>query len=85
VISELNKNDNFTSEITIFIKLGNHGISDMSVVRVKIKKNRYNLLSSDEIKTYDHITCDVKVKIVIDFSYLNDMDLSVFIQSDHLY
>ena len=57
-------------------------IFDMSVVRVKIKKNRYNLLSSDEIKTYDHITCDVKVKIVIDFSYLNDMDLSVFIKSN---
>jgi hypothetical protein len=40
------------------------------------------LLSSDELKTYDYSTCDVKVKIVIDFSYLNDMDLSVFIKSN---
>ena len=28
------------------------------------------LLSSDELKTYDHSSCDIKVKIVIDFSYL---------------
>jgi hypothetical protein len=34
------------------------------------------LLSSDELKTYDHSACDIKIKIVIDFSYLNDMDLS---------
>jgi hypothetical protein len=27
------------------------------------------LLSSDELKTYDHSACDIKVKIVIDFSY----------------
>jgi hypothetical protein len=38
------------------------------------------LLSSDELKTYDHSACDIKVKIVIDFSYLKDMDLSVFSQ-----
>ena len=40
------------------------------------------LLSSDELKTYDHRACDIKVKIVIDFSYLNDMDLSVFFKSN---
>ena len=33
------------------------------------------LLSSDELKTYDHSACDIKINIVIDFSYLNDMDL----------
>jgi len=42
---------------------------------------RLNLLSSDELKTYDPSGCDIKVKIVIDFSYLNDMDLSVFFKS----
>jgi hypothetical protein len=37
------------------------------------------LLSSNELKTYDHSACDIKVTIVIDFSYLIDMDLlSVF-------
>jgi hypothetical protein len=40
------------------------------------------LLSSDELKTYDHSACDIKVKIVIDFSYLDDMDLSVFFKSN---
>ena len=40
------------------------------------------LLSSDELKTYDHSVCDIKVKIVIDFSYLNDMDLIVFFKSN---
>jgi len=35
-----------------------------------------------ELKTYDHSACDIKVKIVIDFSYLNDMDLSVFFKSN---
>jgi hypothetical protein len=40
------------------------------------------LLSFDELKTYDHSACDIKVKIVIDFSYLNDMDLSVFFKSN---
>jgi len=34
------------------------------------------VLSSDESKTYDHSACEIEVKIVIDFSYLNDMDLS---------
>ena len=38
------------------------------------------LFSSDELKTYDHSACDIKVKIVIDFS--NDMDLSVFFKSN---
>jgi hypothetical protein len=40
------------------------------------------LFSSDELKTYDHSACDIKVKIVMDFSYLNDMDLSVFFKSN---
>jgi hypothetical protein len=40
------------------------------------------LLSSQELKTYDHSTRDIKVKIVIDFSYLNDMDLGVFFKSN---
>jgi hypothetical protein len=26
--------------------------------------------------------CDIKIKIVIDLSYLNDMDLSVFFKSN---
>jgi hypothetical protein len=38
------------------------------------------LFSSDELKTRDHSACDIKVKIVIDFS--NDMDLSVFFKSN---
>jgi hypothetical protein len=33
-------------------------------------------LSSDELKTYDHSACDIKVNIVIVFSYSNDMDLT---------
>ena len=40
------------------------------------------LLLSDELKTYDHSACDIKVKIVIDFSYLNDMVLRVFFKSN---
>jgi hypothetical protein len=40
------------------------------------------LLSSDKLKTYDHSACDIKINIVIDFSYLNDMDLSVFFKSN---
>ena len=40
------------------------------------------LLSSDELKTYDHSACDIMSKIVIDFSYLNDMDLSDFFKSN---
>ena len=40
------------------------------------------LLSSDELKTYDYNAYDIKVKIVIDFSYLNDIDLSVFFKSN---
>jgi hypothetical protein len=40
------------------------------------------LLSSYELKTYEHSACDIKVKIVIYFSYLNDMDLSVFFKSN---
>jgi hypothetical protein len=43
----------------------------------RLKKTIY-LLSSDELKTYDHSACYIKVKIVIDFYYLNDTDLSVF-------
>ena len=39
------------------------------------------LLSSGELKTYDHSAYAIKVKIVIDFSYLNGMDLSVFSKS----
>ena len=54
----------------------------MSVVRVLIKKTTMYLLSSDELKTYDHSARDIKVKIVIDFSYLNDMDLSLFFKSN---
>ena len=46
-----------------------------------LKKTMY-LLSSDELKTYDHSAYDIKVKIVIDFSYLNDMDLSLFFKSN---
>jgi hypothetical protein len=30
----------------------------------------------------DHSAFDIKVKLVIDFSYLNDMDLSVFFKSN---
>ena len=51
-----------------------------SVRRLKKPDVQY-LLSSDELKTYDHSACDIKVKIVIDVSYLNDMDLSVFFKS----
>ena len=40
------------------------------------------LLSSDELKTYGHSACDIKVKIEIDFSYLNVMDLSVFFKTN---
>ena len=46
----------------------------MSVVRMYIKKEPIHLLSSDELKTYDHSACDIKVKIVIDFSYLNECE-----------
>jgi hypothetical protein len=46
-----------------------------------LKKTMY-LLSSDEFKTYDHSAYDIKVKIVIDFSYLNDIDLSLFFKSN---
>ena len=56
-------------------------IFDMSAVRVQIKNKPIYLLSSGELKTYDHSACDIKVKIVIDFSYLNGMDLSVFSKS----
>jgi hypothetical protein len=34
------------------------------------------LLSSDELYKYDHSACDVKDKIVIDFSYLNKMGVN---------
>ena len=35
-----------------------------------------------KLKTYDHSACDIKIKIVIDFSFLKDSDLSVFSKSN---
>jgi hypothetical protein len=34
----------------------------------RLKSPDMLVISSDEIKTYDHSACDIKVKIVIDFS-----------------
>ena len=42
-------------------------IFDMSVVRVQIKNKSMYLLSCNELKTYEHSACDIKIKIVIDF------------------
>jgi hypothetical protein len=39
-------------------------------------------LSSDELKMHVHSACDIKINIVIEFSYLNDMDLSLFFKSN---